>query len=117
MNTLSDYANKRKVGTYFGYPECCIEYFMKKMCDRSLQKKAHKNIMASDGTGFIPCTKHARKILNKEITLCDILCNRECETIFPNDRGVAIEKLRIKRQHFRVMNELQKKYTITVKHR
>lgn len=106
MNTLNDYANKRKLGVYYGYPECCIDFFMKTMFDKQLQKNAKKNIRASNGTGFIPCTKHAHKILKKEIKLQDILRNRDCEATFPNDDGIAIQRLRMKRRYVFVMNEL-----------
>lgn len=109
MNTLSDYANKRKVGIYFGYPKCCIEFYMKSIFDKNMQNEVQQSMEVSNETGFIPCTKHTQQILKKETTLHDILCNRQCETTFPNSRGVAIERLRLKRQHIRVMQEIQQK--------
>ena len=109
MNTLSDYANKRKVGIYFGYPKCCIEFYMKSIFDKNMQNEVQQSMEVSNETGFIPCTKHAQQIMKKEITLSDILCNRECETTFPNGRGIAIEQLRLKKQHIRVMQEIQQK--------
>lgn len=106
MNALSDYNNKRKVGIYYGYPECCIEFFMKNMFDKEKRKNAQKNFKVSEGTGFIPCTNHTKQILKKKITLHDILHNRQCETLFPNGDGLAVQRLRMKRRHAIVMREL-----------
>lgn len=105
MNTLIDYANKRDVGKYYGYPECCIEFFMTK----NIYNKEFTQInrKASNDTGFIPCTKHATQILEKKNTLEDILHNRQCETKFPNDNGIVIQELRTKRKHIWLIKELK----------
>lgn len=108
MNTLSDYTDKRAVGKYYGYPECCIEFFMTIMVNRELGKKAQINRMVSNDTGFIPCTNHARQILKKKMTLEDILQNRQCETKFPNDNGKVIQELRTKRKHIWIMKGIMK---------
>jgi hypothetical protein len=82
----------KRVGTYYGYPECCIEFFIQNMFYVEKRNKAQKNIKASGETGFIPCTKHAKQILNKSITIQDILQNRKCETEFPYGRGSTLKK-------------------------
>ena len=109
MYSLRDYNDKRKLGVYFGYPECCIDFFMNK--STQLRKQETINGKASNGSGFIPCTKHAQQILNKEIRLVDILHNRECEAIFPKDNGIVIQRLRIKLRYSFVMNELRQNYS------
>ena len=81
-------------------------------CNKELCKKAQINRKVSNGTGFIPCTKHAHQILKKKITLEDILHNRQCETKFPNDNGKVIQELRTKRKHIWLMKELKEKCNI-----
>ena len=107
MNTLTDYTDKRAIGKYYGYPECCIEFFMTIMVNKEFGKKAQINRKVSNDTGFIPCTKHAEQILEKKITLENILYNRQCETKFPNDNGKLIQELRTKRKHIWLMKELK----------
>jgi hypothetical protein len=68
-------------GVYFGYPECCIKYFMD-----TLHFENYTNSLIKDNyTGFIPCEKHSMQILNGEITISDIISNRICNIKFPND--------------------------------
>jgi len=66
------------MGTYFGYPECCIEDFCTRDSEPTpLQEQVH------DGTGFIPCPSCCNKILSGETTLEGLISNRRCKIPFP----------------------------------
>lgn len=70
-------------GRYFGYPECCIRSFIRGplfACDRNPVQ-----LVASNGTGFIPCVKHAKQVVSGKIKLKDlILPTREELREFPD---------------------------------
>jgi hypothetical protein len=74
----SDDARKeawKMIGKYFGYPNCCIESFLK---EKKINKKQLK---VSNGTGFIPCSECVKKITRE--TLGTLINNRICPTAFP----------------------------------
>jgi len=56
-------------GNYYGYPKCCIDSFCYEPMTRS-QKRL------GNGTGFIPCKKHARLISLRQTTLKELIKNR-----------------------------------------
>jgi|APSaa5957512493_1039668.scaffolds.fasta_scaffold41240_2 hypothetical protein len=71
---------------YYGYPACCVKAFYHDI-DIGFQvanKQTHREIrrIVSNNTGFVPCYNHACKILNNEITLSDLIKNRECKEPF-----------------------------------
>lgn len=81
-------------GQYFGYPKCCIEWFM--------DSRVHKTIpyaltetqqVVEEGEGFIPCPSCARKVLRERLQLSDlILDSRICPTPYPQrDLGQALQ--------------------------
>ena len=73
----------RKLGTKYGYPACCIESFVA----RGLEEPLFSQRTAGDGTGFIPCSAHAKQVLRKEITLESLIINRTATTLFPNSES------------------------------
>lgn len=58
-------------GKYYGYPECCIQefikYYLKEKPRTDEQEKVHQF------SGFIPCHQHALEILAGKITLQAII--------------------------------------------
>ena len=66
-----------KNGRRFGYPKCCVESFCNGHSYSKIQNKVHGS------TGFIPCMAHAQQILKGEITLSDLISNREHPIPFP----------------------------------
>lgn len=77
-------------GKYFGYPQCCIDFFIKRGIavlngDFNSIKLSPEHENLSIKTGFIPCCLHAEKIINKEIKVEDLIKNRESINIFPYD--------------------------------
>jgi len=67
-----------KLGVYFGFPTCCIEQF----CDNNNGDR-EKRSKAGNGTGLLPCTKHAKQINSGKIKLKDLIQNREHPEEFP----------------------------------
>lgn len=80
--------NGYMMGLYFGYPSCCIQYFLRYLNfngSNTYQKYSKKCIRASQGTGFIPCPAHAKEINKGIVKIEDCINNRRCEkTNFPN---------------------------------
>ena len=71
----------RKYGEIFGYPSCCINEFIndKVYYDKFGEDcRSHAQIViAQEVGGFVPCKKHAEEIISGEISLSDIIINRD----------------------------------------
>ena len=93
---------------YYGYPACCVKAFedlgdlRRRIGFQAAKEQPRVAIrrIASNNTGFIPCYNHACKILSNEITLSDLIKNRECEKPFiersPCPKGqLAMERVAI----------------------
>ena len=111
--------SQNELGRYFGYPECCIDYFntrgklIKNKQTPSTRIALSKEFITvgsspttdvagslqtcnditssvSCNKGFIPCINCATQIVDGKIKLEDLITNRECETAFPNDDGIRV---------------------------
>lgn len=77
-------------GKKYGYPDCCIEAFAK-MTPSYLNRHnpTHMDKLRYDASfhsGFIPCEKHAKMILEGKTTLDKLIVNRDAKlNAFPND--------------------------------
>lgn len=70
-----------KAGRYFGYPECCIEWFINRIgYDVNEEQEA-----ISNGNGFIACPACAKKVVTKEINFTDLIKNRIHPEPYPYD--------------------------------
>lgn len=96
-----------KLGTYFGYPPCCVQEFVTNF---NREEIGTEKQIASNGTGFIPCSKHTLLILSGEITVESLISpDRVCTAPFPDEgkqedafeylgvKILTLEKLREKR--------------------
>lgn len=89
--SYEDYMDKRKLGKYFGYPNCCINEFME--C-------YEKGIPTSDFCkeasyeGFVPCREHSKQIKNRAVNINDLIRNRICKKAFPDSDDEFIIKCR-----------------------
>jgi len=79
-------------GKELGYPDCCIKEFCAQppaLLKRSVPSKDDQRRYEAgciDGvfTGFIPCIRHAKMVLKKEISLYDLIVNRNKDfPLFP----------------------------------
>ena len=71
--------NDIKWGIYYGYPQCCINYFIKSTAPHV---RPRHDIHAN---GFTPCNECAMKVIKKQIKLRDIIHNRQCKYACPQD--------------------------------
>jgi hypothetical protein len=69
--TESQKAHWKIVGKYFGYPQCCVDYFLSGQRDTC---GIH---------GFIPCEHHFKLIRDKKLKLSDLMKDRICILPFP----------------------------------
>lgn len=69
----------KKLGTYFGYPNCCIKAFC--------EGRTTHDIKITKGTGFVPCNQCMERIKNKEVKIEDLIINRTHSQKFPLDDG------------------------------
>ena len=69
----------REKGEYYGYPPCCIEYFINK----EPGVFTNEELEVLDGNGFIPCPGHSTEIKAGIITLEKLITNRKCPTPYP----------------------------------
>lgn len=75
------------IGKHYGFPECCINDFIKRYLaggDASTITKLQDKHCAH---GFIPCQKCAKKIERGETTLAGLITDRKHETPFPHARN------------------------------
>jgi len=81
--------NEIMIGMFYGYPTCCILYFIKYFIigKKTHVKRLDKCILACSNTGFIPCYKHAIEVCNNNINIANLIIKEErfssCD--FPND--------------------------------
>ncbi len=76
------------LGLYYGYPVCCIEYFVYYLnYDNTNKNQKYKPLCLkiSNSSGFIPCPIHAKEI-NKGLAKIEYCINsRRCkQPSFPN---------------------------------
>lgn len=69
--------NQIKSGRFFGYPECCITYFVNIPRDRPVREKIKNWIVNPEyklnGSGFVPCPSCAAKVKSGETTLTELI--------------------------------------------
>jgi hypothetical protein len=79
--------NEIIIGMFYGYPKCCIIYFIKYFIigKSTYIKRLDKCILACSNTGFIPCYKHAIEISNNNINIANLIIKeeRKVSTNFP----------------------------------
>lgn len=81
-----------QVGKHLGYPQCCCESFV------TNDPPWHENQFEASKinnkpTGFIPCLQCANRIINNEITLVELIKDRENKGIFPEVNEEQFEKI------------------------
>jgi hypothetical protein len=84
MNTkdiIKKWTNENKPsGEMLGYPDCCITEFcnqppqlMKGKPTKDDKRRYKAGCINGEFTGFIPCTKHAKQIVQEKITLKSLI--------------------------------------------
>ena len=71
------------LGRYFGYPECCIADFLKRLETFQKTSKSPKVHRKLNGSGYVPCAECAK--LSRETLIANIETNRIHDQPFPKD--------------------------------
>lgn len=71
-----------KRGEYFGYPSCCIDWFIANRAGDEITELTPQQEQVHGGTGFIPCPSCARLVTRE--TLQKLVTNRRCRSRFPH---------------------------------
>ena len=77
------------IGRHLGYPQCCIDSFFETRGALGNRKGAK----AGRGTGYIPCPKCADKVLSGEVSLGELIVDREHIYPFPNASHDLLKRL------------------------
>lgn len=72
------------LGEYFGYPQCCIDNCISRTPDNNYYMDDNQ-IKVDNGKGFIPCPKCAKRIVDGEIKIDDLIQNRIHPEPYPKD--------------------------------
>ena len=82
------------IGKFLGYPDCCIEHF-----EQNAGAQPEECYQAANGTGFVPCPKHAAQVNSGRKKLDDLIKNRSFSVPFPAEG-----------YHDQIIEELQDHY-------
>lgn len=84
------YQENLPTGQALGYPECCIRAFgdnppqlMRGKPTKDEKRRYKAGCINGVFTGFIPCAEHAKKIIQKEITLESLIDKDKRLSTFP----------------------------------
>jgi hypothetical protein len=108
-NWLTAEQHAYEVGIFSGYPKCCInEYIENVRTNTKFEDKRQKAgyYKGSWAGGFIPCTKHADKIIDENKSVARIIRNRICTSRFPYRSVYQFKKY---------LKKIKPKYTIKSK--
>jgi len=80
----------RVMGLYFGYPKCCIEWFV----DRHEKATSRHDLKLPESqtgynNGFLPCPECAKKVVPG--TEHELIKNRYCSHLFPEEGDLTTE--------------------------
>ena len=85
-HTQQDILRLRNNGEYFGYPKCCIDYFI---LGKYKSEELILLLEKIDSKGFLPCPSHCLKILNNEIIIESLIQNRKHNKPFISNKKIA----------------------------
>ena len=82
------FISKMERGKFYGYPQCCIEEFVELKHMKGDQDALMMRITEAGlyNCGFVPCEVHLQKLIDGEISVKDLIQNRECKNPFPHGR-------------------------------
>jgi hypothetical protein len=82
-------ASARGIGRYFGYPQCCIDEYVRGMAlvweaNSSQMHLESQSRLNGNLTGLFPSEMHSEQILKGETLFVDLITNRICSKPFPD---------------------------------
>lgn len=90
VKTAKRPTGEKEQGYFFGYPQCCIDFYLKNSKKANwfynfIKIGSYLDEVLVDG--FIPCQKHLKAINDKKIKPKDLIKNRKCPIPFPHEEG------------------------------
>lgn len=73
-----------KTGRHFGYPACCIDWFVGRVFGNNPFPLTPEQEKVNGNNGFVPCPKCADRVASGEITIEDLIVDREHPLPYPN---------------------------------
>lgn len=83
--------NAEIIGSYYGYPQCCIRNYVALTGNRKLSLTSTQKEVGRQ-TGFIPCNGHAEDIKEGRVEASALIINRVCPYPFPQSAPVETVK-------------------------
>lgn len=83
VNIRIAYKIMYKMGTYYGYPKCCINDFV--LRTHNEQETDTIQELAGRYTGYVPCVNCSEKIVSNKLSIEKLIKDRKCNTKFPYD--------------------------------
>lgn len=80
----------REMGTFYGYPTCCIDWFINERFAKLIPLTEAQE-KAVDNRGYVPCPECAKKV-NKDFPLTKLIVNRICSNPYPIGNDVQLEE-------------------------
>lgn len=84
----------QKAGEYFGYPQCCIDDFIRR-CETEKYSITKEQEFVNSGHGFVPCHNCACKLIEDKKATASLIVNRIHPEPFPYDTFKLFEKYMI----------------------
>jgi hypothetical protein len=88
-----------EMSKFLGYPKCCTKEYLKNISQEKTHFGVTRHLAASKisqdcdfATGFMPCKRHAERILNEGKSFRRIFRNRICSTPFPHASKSELKK-------------------------
>jgi hypothetical protein len=103
-NWLTKEEHIQEVGKFLGYPKCCTKAYIQNMhTNTSFSPKRYLagQYKQSWSGGFIPCEKHAERIIDQGKSITRIFRNRVATTSFPYSSAKEFNRYlkKIKKQY------------------
>lgn len=98
--------NFKEWGVIFGYPKCCTEWVVSK--DTSIGKPIilymDKNqTKLNRGRGFVPCPSCAKKAVDEDLLLNDLIVDRKHNSPYPIYEKQDFERYGINRKDYNIV--------------
>jgi hypothetical protein len=75
-------------GRFYGYPQCCIDEFSQQKHMKGDQDALLKRIAEAGlyNCGFVPCEAHLQQLIDRKVTIKQLIVGRICKNPFPIGR-------------------------------
>lgn len=82
----------KAAGIFFGYPDCCSTWFVKRNEGEVPFKLTPIQVKIDTGYGFLPCPECAKKVYKEKSPIEGLIKNRICSTPYPQEDLKQLKK-------------------------